>query len=277
MPHAGIGGLARALQNGKVHPANGAELRMDTAAEGLYPFFPVKPVVRLLVVFFLAHLCAQAAERPPMAHAMMGVANGCFVESVAFLDTWQERLGGESWAKLLRWGAKEDDEVVAGHAVAVCEVRDKLWCYDINFGWAALAIDPGQRENVDAVAVPIVAKYTKITAQFPNYSSDFPQSPSESRPAAQPANQNAAVRDATIAGEKLAHHRPVNVVGFTWGPEEDKHESAVAVFLFGGRYCVYSPEKGTIPFRARGGIENLRLIRELLLRIFPGTSDMKKL
>ena len=50
-----------------------------------------------------------------------------------------------------------------------------------------------------------------------------------------------------------------------------------AVFLFGGRYCVYVPEKGTTPFRTRGGVENLRLIRELLLRMFPGVLDVKKL
>ena len=41
--------------------------------------------------------------------------------------------------------------------VAVGEARGKLWCYDINFGWAALADDSAQRESIDAVVTPIVA------------------------------------------------------------------------------------------------------------------------
>jgi hypothetical protein len=150
MPHAGIVGLARALQNGQVYPANGPELRMDTDADRHYPFFPVKSGVRLLANLSLALSFAHAVERPPMAHAMIGVANGCFVESVAFLDTWHERMGGESWAN-----------------------------------------------------------------------------------GAQPANQNPSARDATIAGEKLARHRPGNRVSFKWRLEADRHENAAAVFPFG--------------------------------------------
>jgi hypothetical protein len=37
------------------------------------------------------------------------------------------------------------------------------------------------------------------------------------------------------------------------------------------------PEVGTVPFRTRGSVENLRLVQELLRRIFPGTGGLKKL
>ena len=237
----------------------------------------MKSVVKLIGRFLLVVSLARAAEKPPMQHELMGVANGCFVESVAFLDAWHDRMGADAWAKMLRWGAREEDEVVAGHAVAVCEARGKLWCYDINFGWTALAADVAQRESVEAVATPIVARYPRIKAQFPSYFFDFAQEPAATAPAAQVANINPIVRDATIVAEKLARHRPVNLVKFTWGLGEEKHESAAVVFLFYGRFCVYSPEQGTVPFRDRAGVENLRILRLALLRMFPGARDLAKL
>lgn len=218
-----------------------------------------------------------APERPPLQHEMMSVANGCFVESVAFLDHWHERFGDAAWARMLQWGAKEEEEVVAGHAVAVCETKGKLWCWDINFGWKPVPAESAQRENVETVAASVLARYPKISAYFPNYRFDFPQAPSDSVPVAQPANANVSIRDASIVGEKLARHRPVNVVLFTRGAGEAKTESAAAVFVFHGRYCIYVPEVGTTPFRARGGVENLRLIQECLRRIVPGAMNVRKL
>jgi hypothetical protein len=220
---------------------------------------------------------AAGAEKPPLRHEMMSVANGCFVESVAFLDHWHEVFGGEAWARMVQWGAKEDEEVVAGHAVAVGEARGKLWCWDINFGWTPLAIDAAQRENVDVVAAPILTKYPKMSARFPTFRSDFPQSPAAAPPAAQTGHENASIRDASIVGERLAKHRPVNVVRFSYAVNGETKESAAAVFVFHGRYCVYVPENGTVPFRTRGSVENLRLVQEALRRLFPGASAVKKL
>jgi hypothetical protein len=37
------------------------------------------------------------------------------------------------------------------------------------------------------------------------------------------------------------------------------------------------PEVGTVPFRVRGDVANLRLIQELLRRGFPGVMGVKKL
>lgn len=231
----------------------------------------------LAFIFSIAGLCAGAAEKPPLEHERLGVANGCFVESVAFLDRWHERFGAEAWARLLQWGAKEEDEVAAGHAVAVVEARGQLWCWDINFGWKLVPVETGQRENVAPVAASILTRYPKIAARFPLYRSDFPQSPSATPPIAQPAHANPSVRDASMVGERLARRRPVNVVRFTHGGAGAERESAAVIFVFHGRYCVYVPEIGTIPFRARGSVENLALIQQALRRMMPGATQVRKL
>jgi hypothetical protein len=231
-----------------------------------------------LAVTLMLGAALPAAERAPMPHAPLGVANGCFVESVALLDEWAEKRGADGWAKLLRWGAKEEEETVAGHAVAVVETNGRLWCWDVNFGWAPLSVDAGQRENVEAVVPPIVGRYTRVKAQYPLYMADFPQvagaSPVASERAAE--KDNASLREALAVAERLARRRPVNVVTFTYGPEGNRRASAAAVFVYGGRYCLYVPEVGTVPTRAKGGVENLRLIQELLRRICLGAGDVRK-
>ena len=239
----------------------------------------MKSVVRfaLALVGTLVLLRASAAEKLPLRHAMMGVANGCFVETVAFLDQWQEAKGSDAWARLLQWGAREDEEIVAGHAVAICEANGTLWSWDINFGWTKLTADAAQREKPELVSPFVLKKYPRVTARYPTYRHDFPQSPAAAPPTAQFAHENQSLRDASIVGERLAKRRPVNVVRFTHGAEDGKKESGAAVFVFHGRYCVYVPEMGTLPFRVRGDVANLRLIQELLRRIFPGVSGVRKL
>ncbi|MDO8539700.1 MAG: hypothetical protein Q7S40_04605 [Opitutaceae bacterium] len=230
-----------------------------------------------LILTVMAVATTRAAEKPPLNHPLMAVSNGCFVETVAFLDHWKQDKGGETWARMLQWGAKPEDEVPIGHAVAICESAGALWCWDINHGWRRLPADPGQRENVDVVAAPILAKYPKTTARYPTYRFDFPQAASATPPAAQPANPNHALRDASIVGAQLARTRPVNVVRFSHGSGEEKRESAAAVFVFHGRYCIYVPEIGTVPFRTRGSVENLQLIQQALRRMFPGVGAVRKL
>jgi hypothetical protein len=238
----------------------------------------VNSFLRFLAVFGLTQLMAAAApvEKPPLQHAMLGVKNGCFVESVAFLDRWNETQG-ESWARLLQWGAREDEEVVMGHAVAICESRGALWCWDSNFGWAKLPVDGWQKDKADVVGVPVLKRYPRVTARFPTYRNDFPQTPSAAPPVAQLTATNTSVRDASIVAAQLAKKRPVNAVRFSYGSEDAKQESAAAVFVFHGRYCVYVPEMGTVPFRVRGDVANLRLIQELLRRAFPGAGGLKKI
>lgn len=248
----------------------------------------VKRVLTLLLGFVASLAMAASApapakkapaERPPLAYSMLGVANGCFVETVAFLDRWHENNGGEAWARLLQWGAREEEEVVMGHAVAICEARGALWSWDINYGWTKLDVAPAQREIPEQVAAPVLKKYPKVTASYPTYRFDFPQTPAATPPAAQLATTNNALRDASLIGERLARRRPVNIVRFTYGgtTEAEKRESAAVVFLFHGRYCVYVPELGTVPFRVRTGVENIRTIQDLLRRMLPGVTGVRKL
>lgn len=242
-------------------------------------FLAVHPLIRFLAALICLSATASAApaEKPPLQHAMLGVANGCFVETVAFLDRWSEAQGADAWARLLQWGAREDEEAVMGHAVAICETRGALWCWDSNFGWAKLPVDLAQRDHVDVVATPVLKRYPKITARFPAYRFDFPQNPSAAPPVAQLTAMNTAIRDASIVASQLAKKRPVNLVQFSYGADEAKTESAAAVFVFHGRYCVYVPEMGTVPFRVRGDVANLRLIQDLLRRAFPNVSGAKKI
>ncbi len=233
-------------------------------------------MILLGVVLSVVAAAGAPAEKPPLTHAMMGVANGCFVETVVFLDRWKE-ANGEAWARLLQWGAREDAEVVMGHAVAVCEARGALWSWDINYGWARLPIEVTQRDSVELVAMPVLKRYPKVTARFPTYRHDFAQTAALSPPVAQMASANTAVRDASIVGAMLARHRPVNVVRFSYGVGGAKEESAAAVFLFHGRFCVYVPEIGTVPFRVRAGVENVRMIQDLLRRALPGVTAVRKL
>ncbi len=218
----------------------------------------------------------STVPRPPLMHAPMGVAGGCFVESVALLDAWREARGAEAWARLLQWGAREDDEIVAGHAVAVCESGGVLWCWDVNFGWSKLPVECAQREEPAVIAAPILRKYPRIAASFPLYRHDFPQTPGAPEPAPAAIEAGAALRDARIVGARLAAARPVNVVRFTHGAGEEKREGAAVVFVFHGRYCIYVPEAGTVPFRVRGGVGNLRLVQDLLRRVLPGVSGVRK-
>jgi hypothetical protein len=209
----------------------------------------------------------RAAEAPPLAHAAMGVPNGCFVETVALLDNLAAAAGASSWARLLQWGATEEDEVVAGHAVAVVESRGRLWCWDVNFGWSALTLPPERRDDVAAVAAPLTARYPAISPRSPVYRYDFPQA---AETAARPA-VTAAGSPAKLVAARLARHRPVNLVEFTYTENGVPKQGAAVVFLFHGRYCIYAPEKGTVPFlRGTGSVQMIPRITASLRRMFSG-------
>jgi hypothetical protein len=218
--------------------------------------------------------CGQPVA-PPFPHQLMGVANGCFVESVAFGDDFRTRFGDEAWQRLLQWGAKE--EVVAGHAVAVFEHKRQLWCYDINRGFKVLATPVTQREDVEAVAKEVTLPYVnKITPRFPVYREDFRRLAPHGAPVPYAGVMEADLRDAGVVAERLAKHRPVALVEFTYPKDGDVKRGAAVVFLYHGRLCVYTPENGTVPFRAEAqSLKNMRQLQLLLRRIYPGASNLK--
>jgi hypothetical protein len=215
---------------------------------------------------------------PPFPHARLDVANGCLVESICFYDDFRDRFGADAWVRVLQWGAKEDDEVVAGHALAVFQLHEQLWTWDVNFGFHPLDVPPDQREEVDRIAPLVLVKYPRVTPRYPLYRFDFPQEPAAKPPEAQLLADDATFRDASLVAEKLARHRPVNLVQYSYVVEGESKTSAAAVFLFHGRFWIYCPELGTVPFLTRqNSLENLRLIQDCLRRLHPGAFAVKAL
>lgn len=221
-------------------------------------------------------MAAQPAA--PFRYAPLGVRDGCFVESVAFYDALRERQGSTAWCRILQWGAKEDEEVVVGHAVAVFTHQGKLWGWDVNFGFAPLPVETALKEQPEAVAPPMTGKYPTITARFPLYRHDFEQQPDPSPPAEMALSDNAALREASRVAARLAKHRPVNLVEYTYVRAGQTLAGAACVFLFHGRLCVYVPGYGTVPFRARAlSVDNLRQLQQALRTIHPGAGNLKAL
>jgi len=213
---------------------------------------------------------------PPLHFSQLNVANGCFVESVCFYDQFRERCGADAWVRVLQWGAKEDEEVVAGHAVAVFELKGGLWAWDVNHGYLPLEVAPAQREDAERVSAPVLANYPRIVARYPLYRFDFPQEPDGVQPAVVPLDAPGPVRDAAVVVERLAKHRPARLIQYTYVRDGEKVTSAVAVFLFHGRLCIYFPESGTVPFLARQKtVANLRLLQECIRRRQPGAVGVK--
>jgi hypothetical protein len=216
---------------------------------------------------------AAAAEPPPFGYSAMGVENGCFVESVACFDAFHEAFGEEAWGRVLQWGSREDEVMAAGHAVAVFESAGALWCWDINHGWMRLSVAPAERDEAAVVAAPILANYPQVTALFPILWDDSGQAPAKG-----PAGAgSAASRDAPMAAARLARHRPVNLIEISRPEDGEARTSEAIVFVFGGRMCLYSPEKGTMIFRARSSVWNVHLTQEMVRRMFPGAKLVRSL
>ena len=219
---------------------------------------------------------APPAEPPPLANASLGVANGCFVESVLFCDAFIDKYGASAWCRVLHWGAQEDAEVVAGHAVAVCEVRGKLWSWDVNFGFAPLDAEPAKKESVALIAAPLIAEYPRINAFLPAYAQETPQTAMPSPPVEAGDPENPEMHDASRVATRLAAHRPVNLVQFTYPNDGKTLTGAACAFVFNGRLCVYFPSQGTVPFRTTAlSVANLRQLQEIIRRIFPGAGNLK--
>lgn len=227
-------------------------------------------------------LAGRSAEvkgvKPPFPYEPLGVSNGCFVESVCFYDHVHDFFGTDSWVRVLQWGAKDGEVLTTGHAVAVFELKGRLWAWDINFGFMPLDLPLDSRENIAQITPPILARYPGIVPQYPLYFLDFAQQPEAHPPEVLATNEELAFRDATLAGARLAAHRPVNVVQFSYVEHGETRQSAATVFVFGSRVCAYFPERGTYPFiLAQRSILNLWQLRYAFNRVYPGASSLKSL
>ncbi|HKB89951.1 MAG TPA: hypothetical protein VKC60_05475 [Opitutaceae bacterium] len=226
----------------------------------------------------LISLDVAGAERPPFHHEPMGVDNGCFVESVLLYDEFHQTFGGDAWARVLQWGAKEDEEIVAGHAVAVFELKDLLWAYDINFGFSRLGLNAAQRDDPEYVASLLVIKYPRVSPRYPLYRFDFPQTAPENLPQSLFAHEDRNYRAASLVASKLAAHRPVTIFEFSYVQDGVAKKSAACAFIFNGKLCVYFPEKGTYPFITQiKSVNNFKLLRACAQRVYPGASALMRL
>jgi len=240
----------------------------------------MKPVSGFLLAALMLTGAAAgtSAVKPPFPHEPLGVDNGCFVESVCFYDDFQDKFGTDPWIRVLQWGAKDGEAVTTGHAVAVFELKGRLWAWDINFGFLPLDVPLDARENIGQVTPPILARYPGIVPQYPLYFQDMVQAPEPHPPEAQIMNEERAFRDASLAAARLAAHRPVNLVQFTYVENGETRQSVATVFIFGGRVCVYFPERGTIPFiLSQRSILNLWQLRYAFGRVYTGANSLKSL
>jgi len=211
-----------------------------------------------------------------LPHGQIGLENGCFVESVVLADAFTEAYGADAWVRVLRWGAEKDSETVTGHAVAVCEARGALWCWDVNFGWKRLEVADADKGEVAKVSPEILARYPGVLPRYPVYFAPLAQEPDPSPPSSV-SSPIGAVQQADQCALALSRHRPVYAVTFTHGEPDSPVSSAAVFFAYNGQICVYCPENGTVACRARGSIRNARLVSEVLHRLFPGARDIRPL
>jgi hypothetical protein len=244
-------------------------------AETRAPFLAARTIAAACAA--LAVAASVVAQPPPCNYSPMGVANGCFVESVACLDAFHEAIGGDGWGRVLLWGAREEEVMVAGHAVAVLVAADALWCWDVNHGWMRLPVPEARRGDAAAVAAPVVANYPRVTALYPMLWDDGGQAPEAPPPGAEPAGEASGRQDAQQAAARLSRHRPVNLIEIIRLKDGETRTSEAIVFIFGGRMCVYSPETGTITFHVRSSVWNVRLTLEMVRSIFPGVQRVRTL
>ena len=217
------------------------------------------------------------AEPPPLSHALVGLPEGCVVESVLLADAFKEAYGPDTWVRVLKWGAEKDEETVVGHAVAVCEVKGALWCWDCNFGWKKLKAQPADKDNADALAPEITAHYPQISPKFPTLLEVIDQDADASPPSGATSNPDSSAQQVALAAAALAKHRPVYAVAFNYGPDDQPKPGAAVVFSYSGNICVYSPDCGTCWCRARGSVRNAHVVSAMLHRMLPGTRDIHPL
>jgi hypothetical protein len=236
------------------------------------PLLPLR-ALGCLVLAVVAPLAA--ADKPLFPYQPIRIANGCFVESVAFCDAFHEAFGSDGWSRVLQWGSREADVMEAGHAVAVLEANGALWCWDINYGWMRLAVPAEEKDDAAAVSAPVVAHYPRVLALDPMMSEDGAQQPAAGPPAPEPDPSALGFQDASLAAARLARHRPVNLIEITQNPNGVTTTSTAVVFAFGGRTCLYVPASGTVTFRVRSTVWNVRLVLEFVRRIFPGIVNVR--
>ena len=217
--------------------------------------------------------------RAPFYYEPLKVRNACFVESVRVYDQYLGRkIGGEDgWVKVLQWGHRESDTKVGlGHAVAVFSMRGKLWTYDINHGFAELAVPVERRGDITDVTPEVFAKYAQMRPVLAVYREDGYQKERTKVPENLFYHASQEVREVTKVASELGRVRPVKVMEFKYTEGGELKTGMAAVFVFGNRLCLYMPAKGTqIGKMWVSSMEDLRLAGLMLRQLYPNATDIK--
>jgi hypothetical protein len=179
--------------------------------------------------------------------------------------------------KVLQWGHRESaDKVGLGHAVTVFTAGGKLWTFDINHGFTALAVSPERRKDLMDVTPEIFAKYPRQRPVLAIYREDGFQQKRTKVPENLFYHASQDVREVTKVASELGRVRPVKVVEFTFTEEGALKTGVAAAFLFGNRPCLYMPAKGTQIGRSRvATIDDLPLIGSMLRQLYPNATHVK--
>jgi len=217
--------------------------------------------------------------KPPFPYESLGVHNSCFVESVHFYDVYSAwRVAGDaSWVRVLQWGNRDGDyKISTGHAVAVYVADGKLCGYDINFGFWAINLAVEKHADVTEVGPKVFAHYPQFKPVFARYREDFPQPPPSKPPEFLFYHANPDVREATRVASELGRYRPVSVVEFAYVEKGAKQVSAAAVFVFGGRLCIYFPRGGThISTPLVRAFHDLDMAGFVIKKLYPDAIDIR--
>lgn len=220
-----------------------------------------------------------AATPAPFRYEPLNVRNSCFVESVHFYDEYlQKRRGGDAtWSRILQWGNREGDfKLSDGHAVTVFVAQEKLWLYDVNFGFSTVPVPLDRRADITDVTPKVFGRYPQFRPVFARYNDDFPQQPAKPRITYLFYHANPDVRDATHVASELGRFRPVSVIEFDLTDNGQKVTSAATVFTFGRQLCIYCPRKGTHQSpKFLGAPGDLKYISFVVKRIFPGAENVR--
>lgn len=232
---------------------------------GCAAFIPVEP--------------PPAPEPPPFTYEPLRVRNSCFVESVHFYDMYRSRRdkADDDWVRVLQWGNQDGDFTLSsGHAIAVFTEKGELWSYDVNFGFSKLEVPVEKRADLSEVTPVVFSRYPQYRPVFARYRDDFHQTAPEKVPGFLFYHANQDVRDATRVASELGRFRPVSVVEYKYERDGKPHRSAVTVFIFGGRVCIYLPDGGTqISNPLVRSVDNLRWVSYVINKIHPGAKDFR--
>lgn len=217
--------------------------------------------------------------KPPFAYEPLGVRNSCFVESVHFYDVYNawNADGASSWARVLQWGHQEGDyKISSGHAVVVYVADGRLCGYDINYGFWRIDLPFEKRADLTEIGPKVFAHYPQFKPVFARYREDLPQKRPPKPPEFLFYHAKQDVRDATRVASELGRYRPVTVVEFHYTENGAQQDSAAAIFVFGGRLCIYLPRGGThISNALVYTVHDLKLASYVIQRFYPSATEIK--